>query len=297
MMISLEGAIDLHVHAAPEIFARVGDTADLARSARDAGMAGLLFKAHHESTVTRAYCTGLQVDGIDLFGGIVLNEFVGGINPTAVAAALQQGARMVWGPTMHAAHHVEQFGKDTYGVGHMTLAPALTSSGISVLDRDGHLIDEMRQIIELAAQADATIATGHLGPEEVRALVTACEDAGVRCLLTHVYFLDKSEEFLIEMAQHGAYLEVSASVSFPLEHYLLRNHGGGMQLADVARLVEAVGADHVAISSDCGQIHNSTPTEALRSFLNAVKAVGVPEADVYTMVRSVPRTLLGLSLD
>lgn len=293
-MLTLEGAIDLHVHAAPELFSRVGDAITMAQAARDAGMAGLLLKAHHESTVTRAYYTSKVVEDIDLYGGLVLNEFVGGFNPTAVGAALQQGARMIWGPTMHAAHHVDHFGKGTYGVGHMTLAPELASPGISCLDAEGALLPEVREIIRLAGRANATIATGHLGPPDVRALVSECAAQGVRCLLTHVYFLDKSEGFLVEMAGQGAYLEVSASISFPLEHYLLRNDGGGMRLEEIAALVEKVGADRVAISSDCGQIHNAAPTEALRSFLNAVKAVGVPEEDIYTMTRTTPRVLLGI---
>lgn len=293
-MITLEGAYDIHVHAAPELFPRIGDAVDFARAARAAGMAGLVFKAHHEPTVTRAYYTGLQVQGIDLYGGIVLNEFVGGINPKAVAAALRQGARIVWGPTMHATHHVESLGKGTYGVGHMTVPPELASPGIGVRDEDGALLPEMREIVRLAKRFDATIATGHLGPDDVRALVLGCEEEGARCLLTHVFFLDKSEEFLLEMNEHGALFEVSASVAFPLEHFMLRNHGGGMQLEAVARLVAAVGADRVAISSDCGQIHNATPVEALRSFLNAVKAVGVGEDDISTMIRSTPRVVLGL---
>ena len=296
-MITLEDAIDIHVHAGPELFARLGDAVDFATAARDAGMAGLVFKAHHESTVTRAYFTSLQVPGIDLYGGVVLNDFIGGVNPTAVAAALHQGARIVWGPTMHAKHHVEVLGKGTYGVGHMTLAPELASAGISVLDEDGRLLDVMDQIIQLAKRFDATIATGHLGPDDVRALVLACERAGVRCLLTHVFFLDKSQEFLLDMAGHGALFEVSASVAFPLEHFLLRHCGGGMQLEAVASLVSSVGADRVVISSNCGQIHNAAPVEALRSFLNAVKAVGVSEDDIATMIRSTPRRILGLSGD
>lgn len=294
-MITLEGAIDIHVHAGPELFARIGDAVDFATAARAAGMAGLVFKAHHESTVTRAYYTSLQVPGIDLYGGVVLNAFIGGVNPTAVAAALHQGARIVWGPTMHADHHVEVLGKGTYGVGHMTLAPELASPGIGVIGDDGELLPEMEEIIRLAKRFNATIATGHLGPDDVRALVLGCEREGVRCLLTHVFFLDKSEDFLLEMAAHDALFEVSASVAFPLEHFMLRERGGGMRLEWVASLVSAVGADRVVISTDCGQIHNAAPVEALRSFLHAVKAVGVSEDDIYTMIRDTPRKVLAIA--
>jgi hypothetical protein len=293
-MITLEGAYDVHVHAAPELFPRIGDCVDFARAARAAGMQGLVFKAHHEPTVTRAYYTSLQVPGIDLYGGVVLNEFVGGVNPSAVAAALHQGARIVWGPTMHAARHVETLGKGTYGVGHMTLEPELASPGLTVREADGALLEPMREIIRLAKRFDATVATGHLGQEDVRAIVLGCEEEGARCLLTHVFFLDKSEEFLLEMHRHGALFEVSASVAFPMEHFMLRHHGGGMQLEWVASLVQRVGADRVVISSDCGQIHNAPPVEALRAFLNAVKAVGVSEDEIATMTRDTPRAVLGL---
>jgi hypothetical protein len=293
-LITLEGAYDIHIHAAPELFKRIGDCVDFAGAARDAGMAGVVFKAHHEPTATRAYYTGMMVPGIEIYGGVVLNDFIGGVNPTAVGAALHQGARIIWGPTMHANHHVEVLGKGTYGVGHMTLPPELASAGISVLDEQGDLLPEMEEIIRLAKQYDATIATGHLGPDDVRALVLGCEREGVRCLLTHVFFLDKDEDFLLEMHRHGALFEVSASVAFPLEHFLLRNCGGGMQLESVASLVQAVGADRVVMSSDCGQIHNAPPVEALRSFLNAVKAVGVSEEDIYTMIRDTPRKILAL---
>jgi hypothetical protein len=293
-VITLEGAYDIHVHAGPELFKRIGDCVDFATQARDAGMRGLVFKAHHEPTATRAYYTSKMVEGIELYGGVVLNDFIGGVNPTAVAAALHQGARIIWGPTMHAKHHVEILGKGTYGVGHMTLPPELASPGVVVTDSSGALLPGMEEIIRLAKQYDATIATGHLGPDDVRALVLGCEKEGVRCLLTHVFFLDKEEGFLLEMSEHGALLEVSASVAFPLEHFLLRNRGGGMQLEAVARLVNEVGADRVVMSSDCGQIHNAAPVEALRSFLNAVKAVGVSEDDVYTMIRETPRKLLAL---
>ncbi|MBX3095138.1 MAG: hypothetical protein KF680_11470 [Cryobacterium sp.] len=293
-MLSLEGAIDIHVHAAPELFNRVGDAVDIAAQAAEHGMAGLVFKAHNEPSMTRAYYAQKQVPGIDLYGGIVLNEFVGGINPSAVAAALHQGAKIVWGPTMHAREHVNELGKGTYGVGHMNLAPELASAGISVLDDEGRLRPEMQTILELAQGRNATVATGHLGEPDVRAIVAAGRETGTRVLLTHVFFFRKDAQFLKEMVGMGALLEVSASLSFPLEHYMLRGHGGGMRLETVRDLVAEVGAGSIVVSSDCGQIHNATPPEALRFFINALKAVGTEESDIVTMTRDTPRRILGL---
>ena len=94
----LEGSVDLHVHSAPDVDQRRYDDLELAREARRAGMGGILLKSHQFSTVERASLVSRVVDGIQIFGGIVLNETVGGLNPSAVRVALLMGARQVWMP-------------------------------------------------------------------------------------------------------------------------------------------------------------------------------------------------------
>ena len=110
-MLSLEGAVDVHVHADPELFGRIGDAVEVARRCEAAGMRALVFKAHHEGTMTRAHFANRQLTTLRAYGGLVLNDFVGGINPTAVQAALELGARIIWAPTMHSRHHEETFGR------------------------------------------------------------------------------------------------------------------------------------------------------------------------------------------
>ncbi|MGP4052089.1 DUF6282 family protein [Streptomyces sp. 2A115] len=180
-MFDLTGAIDSHVHAGPDLFVRSGDAADFARATREAGMGALVFKAHHESTATRAYrragCARHRV-----YGGIVLNGFVGGLNPLAVAAALDQGARVVWGPPLHAAHHVRCLGVGTFGLRNLRVRSSLAMEpGITVLDSNGRLLPQMREVIGLAKDQDAAVSTGHLGDEEVRRVAMVCAEEGVRC--------------------------------------------------------------------------------------------------------------------
>src|ERR1700679_593183 len=80
----LAGAIDIHVHAAPDSTPRSIDAIDLARLAKARGMRGLVLKNHYESTAALAYLVRKVVPGIEIFGGIDLNRSVGGINPAAV---------------------------------------------------------------------------------------------------------------------------------------------------------------------------------------------------------------------
>lgn len=291
----LEDAIDIHVHAAPELFQRVGDAVELAELARANGMSGLVLKAHHESSVSSAYFTNKVISDFTVWGGIVLNEFVGGINPSAVNAAIHQGARLVWGPTLHARHHIENLGGKMFGVGHMSLDDSLTSEGVAWTDSRGALLPEATRILKAAGAARCTVATGHASNDETRALVKEAASLGTPCLVTHGFFLGQDEDFLVEMAIAGAIIEISASLSFPFEHYIFRRHGGGMRLEAVAALVDRIGPESVVISSDCGQLHNASPIEALRSFLSALKAVGTSEDAMRTMICHTPRRVLGLA--
>lgn len=296
-MVSLEGTIDVHVHAGPELFRRVGDAIELATIARDAGMSGMVLKAHHEPTTTAAYYVAQAVPDFAVWGGVVLNEFVGGLNPSAVSSAVHQGGRLIWGPTLHSSHHIRNLGGKMFGVGHMSLDDSLTSNGLAWIsdgESDPSLADDAEAILKIAAQAGVTVATGHASNTEVELLAEACHRLGARCLVTHGFFLGQDVDFLASVAERGAMIEVSASLSFPFEHYVFRNHGGGMKLEAVAELVERVGAEKIVISSDCGQLHNASPVEGLRSFLYGLKAVGVSEEDISTMTRVTPRLILGL---
>lgn len=291
-MIDISGAIDIHVHAGPELFVRLGDAVDIARRAKEAGMAGLVFKCHHEPTPSRAHFARRMVEGIELWGGITLNQFVGGINPVAVAAALDMGAKIVWMPTMHADHHIKLLGAGTYGVPTMTLSKGATiAAGITVLDAAGTLTAETLQVIQMVALRGAVLATAHLSEVEIRAVARACAEAGAKCVVTHAFFPRHSIEFLAEMADLGAIIEVSAVVAYPMARHLMP----GMSLAMARDLIKTVGPARVVISTDSGQIHNPWPPDILRGFLNCLEAVGIRGEDLRQMVVDRPRALLGLA--
>ena len=100
----LEGAVDLHVHSAPDVDARRFNDIELAREAARAGMVAILIKSHQNSTVERAFLVSRIVPEIRVYGGLVLNETVGGLNPAAVRLAISMGAKQIW-MTTHCAEH------------------------------------------------------------------------------------------------------------------------------------------------------------------------------------------------
>ena len=106
---------------------------------------------------------------------------VGGINAAAVSATLALGGRIVWMPTLDAhAHHV-----------HGLPLPDgwRTGGGLAVPPVDNRHVGAVDDILRLVAEADAVLATGHLGPAECGWLVRRARAAGVRrVLLTHPTF-------------------------------------------------------------------------------------------------------------
>lgn len=101
----LFGAYDLHTHTAPSHVGRALNDFQLMQEAGAVGMAGVIIKSHYETTHARAAIANMcAFSCTKAFGSIVLNHTMGGLNPYAVENALDSGARMVWMPTMDAAH-------------------------------------------------------------------------------------------------------------------------------------------------------------------------------------------------
>lgn len=288
----LEGVLDSHVHAGPEVFARIGDAIDFAQAGKEKGMRGYVFKAHHESTVTRAQMASKVVPGIELYGSIALNSFTGAFNVFFAAQALAAGARYVWMPTIHARHHIELIGAGSYGIPSMTLGKNMfDKDGLYILDNDGNVLPAVKDIVALAAEYKAAIGTGHISEIEIFALQKVCKDVGARMCLTHAFFPRGTIEFVRQVAEGDAYVELSSVVAYPMARHFAK----GMELRDVAEVFKAVRQERMIISTDAGQIHNPAPTVLLETFLKCVMAVGVPKEAVDFAVRHNPARLIGIA--
>jgi hypothetical protein len=98
----LAGVIDFHCHTGPDALPRSISDLELARLAKLAGMKGLVLKNHYTMTADRAALVMREVEGIEVFGGIVLNRSVGGLNAEAIRRMIQfegRRGRVVWLPT------------------------------------------------------------------------------------------------------------------------------------------------------------------------------------------------------
>ena len=169
------GVIDMHVHSHPDVFGRNMDDIDVAQLAKARGMRGILLKNHVSETASRAALVMKVVPGIEVWGGIVLNKAVGGINPDAVEwmhRVYGGRGKVVWLPTFESDKHVKTLAKpDARG---LVVAPG------------GQVTPEMEAILKIIARENLVLATGHVHPEEIIAVVRRGRELGVKnMLITH----------------------------------------------------------------------------------------------------------------
>src|SRR5580704_2809698 len=79
--LNLKGAIDFHVHQAPDSVPRAAPADEIASMCKAMGMRGMVMKNHWEPTASLAYMVRRMVPGIEIFGGVTQDLAVGGINP------------------------------------------------------------------------------------------------------------------------------------------------------------------------------------------------------------------------
>lgn len=277
-MIDIEGAYDLHVHTSPDLFPRIADDARMVADAASKGFAGVVMKNHFEGTASRAQLAGQAVRGMKVYGGLVLNRYVGGLNLHAVEVALRMGARVIWMPTLDSACHRAAFG---FGGGFLAQTSGLEtqSEGISILG-DGKLINEARDIMALVRERRVALATGHLSFEEIGALVDEAVAQGFdKLILTHPY--DKAPGLTLEQVRALARPPVRVEFVF----CSITPNWQFTNAATIAHCIKTIGAERFVISSDGGQAHNPMPADGYRQFVDLLHGEGLARDDFRLMCR------------
>jgi hypothetical protein len=182
----LEGVVDMHVHYGPApvppgISVVHSVTAlEAAREAAGSGLAAIVLKSKDSCTAPLAHAVQEVVPGVRVFGGVVLDHAVGGINPVAVLQALRTGAKVVWLPTNGSRQDCGRHGPPEY----LRFATEEEKRGLAVTDEDGKLLPAVRDVFDVVSEYDAVLATGHITFEEHLAVARELGSSG-RVLVTH----------------------------------------------------------------------------------------------------------------
>ena len=293
------GAIDLHVHCGPEGIPRRYDPVSLATHIGESPLDSAVVKSHVINTSNWAEIAH-RTTGVHLYGSIVLNHYVGGINAMAVRGALGPShdgdpyLKVVWLPTVHAASHVAAYRDrgEVYDIppewsGGIVSPLAMPIDSVKPIDL---LAPEMRrpldEVLQLVAEYGLILATGHVGRDEIFFVVERAKSLGVdRFVITHPTIdppgLEMSD--LEALAEMGAFIELC---------YIGLTHGDS--LSTMTDLIGRVGPSRVVLTTDLGQVDTVAPAEGLALFAAALVDAGVPETDVATAITRNPRRLLSL---
>lgn len=298
---SLIGAIDIHLHLDPDAPGAGGtiraiDVLDAAKIAMERGMRGFVFKTHQDTgSAGGAYLARKHVSAtFEVFGRMASNYATGGIN----VAALEHFSQIKggWGriyemPTRDSITATRAPGSmDKESLARlrpwMLMMPEGTPSYIAV-SRNGELLPEVKYLIAQLAKirtvdsnGPMVLATGHATPEEHLLLAQEGRRQGLNVLLTHPGNIPQ----LPEAARIGAFIEQTAAQVYKTK----------AQAAAAAAMIKKIGAEHIIVSTDCGQTTNVYPTDCLVLAARALRANGVTQQELDLMYKANPAKLLSL---
>ena len=283
------GMIDMHVHSHPDVFGRSMDDIDVATLAKQRGMRGILLKNHVTTTADRAALVMRVVPGIEVWGGIVLNNAVGGINPNAVEWMHRMyGSRgkVVWLPTFESDKHIKTLvNKDGKGI---VVAPG------------GVVTPEMEAVLKIIARENLLLATGHVHPEEVIAVTKRGKELGVKnIIVTHglTNIPGLSMDQAKEVVSMGAVIEICflQFMTGPNAPQAWMTHWTQVNAKHVAQAVKELGAKNLVLSTDLGQSGNMNHPDGLEMMAAAVLKEGVTQEELDWMTKKNPARLLGVN--
>lgn len=285
----LDGAVDLHTHSGPSPFPRKLNHVEASYDAGRIGMRAILIKSHHHNTVfdLLAMRDLLKDAPVPAFGGVALNSEVGGVNPSAVAVAIQMGGRAVWGPTVSAARHIEAHSHDD---GFPSAGGDLEEKEESIYDDAGNVSAETVRVTQLVAEAGIMLTGGHLDVDSQKALFATAKENGVKRLLLHHpdFIIGASDGDVEELLSYGAFVE----------HEMSMYHPGvpapGWPISRLIDWIERIGPERTVIDSDLGQLANPYPVDGYIYVVQQLLDHGISEKDVRQMICHNTAYLLGL---
>ena len=281
--IILTGAVDFHIHSSPDVTDRSLTDFEIAALAQRRGLKAIVIKNHYSNTVGRAVLVNIAFDKIKVFGGVVLNKSVGGINPEAVIAMYKMSAeygKIVWFPTMDAAYYKKKLHQ--------------SGEGLTIL-KDNKISPQTIEVLKIIAKENLVLATGHLSPEEILLMLPEAKKQGVnKILITHAMgnapgLLPNQMREAIKM---GAILELTY-LSY-LSAKKNTDTTKSLTLAKMAQVIKELGAEHFLVSSDLGQVGNPPPPDGLKIFVKMLMAEGISPDEIDWMIKTNPGKLLGV---
>lgn len=288
----MKGAIDLHCHSGPSVMPRYFDHYEAMQEAAEAGVRALLVKDHYYSAtpVTTLLNKHFKHMGVTLLSGVPLNNASGGLNIFAVEHGIALGAKLVWMPTFSARNHIEHHKSgQTQGFPNST-KKMMAPKPLTVVDEAGRLLPEVGPILDLIAEHDVVLSSGHLHISEIWPLFDEAIRRGVKRMICNhpTYIIDATHEDIARLARMGAYIEHSMCMFSELSKFQF------FEPRALDALIQAAGVDKTILGSDLGQAWNPRMVDGFRDVIEICLDLGYGEAEVRKMVSTNAAQLIGL---
>jgi hypothetical protein len=154
-----------------------------------------------------------------------------------------------------------------------------------VLAPDDEATNNVSLVLDLIAEHDAVLCTGHLSGDECRWLLDQALQRGItRFLLTHPSYTvpAMTVQEIAELAERGAYVEITAYQLF---------HQPGMTADRLAAVARAAGP-RLILASDAGQPDSPEPPAALSRLVDALSGQGLDPQWLRDAAGDIPRALV-----
>lgn len=287
----LVGAIDLHCHSGPAAMPRILDHHDALMDCADAKFRALLYKDHFY--LGSAHATLLEKlfpeTGVKLYSGLVLNNASGGINPHAADHAIKLGAKIIWLPTLSAANHIAVQASGQAKTFPKTAQKMLDPVPLTALDGNGRVTDEVKQVLDLVAEADIILAGGHLSAHELALVFAEARARGVAKLLVNhpTYIVNCSDGDIRGLVALGAVMEHSICMFVPGRSYRFDSE-------NLAHLIRLAGVENTILSSDLGITGGPRPVDGFRHVVGQLLDLQFSEAEIRALVGDNAARMLNL---
>lgn len=276
------------MHIGPEPIPRKYTVQELVNEEENK-IAGFVLKNHFCSTAPFIK-EAKNTKGIELFGGIVLNNAIGGLNPEAIYAAslLTDKPLIVWFPTINAENFLRQ---SKYEIAPEWINDksfqARNAKDVKpvVVARNGQLTRETINVLKAIKKYKTILATGHIAWQESVLLVNEALKLGVtKIVVTHPIYqrINMSIKVQKELAEKGCFIEI------PYSMYAIDK----ISVDKIARQIRIVGPQSIILSSDVGQTFSYSPSIALTKFANKLIEQGINYKELYSMLVTNPRLLM-----
>jgi hypothetical protein len=285
----------MHVHGYPDVglgWQMRTDDLTMARLARDSGLRGLVLKSHFWPTMDRALILNQRLNATDfeVYGSITLNHLVGGVSPMAAEAAALHGARVIFMPTWGSRNdhgHGGVVRREIIDRLLPSFGPRLETGAVTVIDGNGHLRPEARDVLAVAKEYSLVVSTGHVSVAESLAIAGVAAEIGHdKLIFGHPFSRSVRADpaMMRDMADRGALIEMTHT------HTVMADPPA--RIVDIYEAIVALGPERVILTTDVYFPWQPPQAESMRMFVGQLRDQGCSDEDLRTMVVANPARLL-----